>query len=190
MKMKLLIIFISIYLVCLGDNLSSTTTSWSWRINETWFLTKLRWISEDFQVNNSSDNKVTLQGNIWTERMSQKIKWDEWGLGHQCTCGLTGPGEPPEDVEIKEMALPSRHRIQNSSLGGLRPSTLPLGHGCSSQYFILTSERGRTIFVSLKLECQSRVRSPTFQAGSFNHCTRAPPSEDIPCRMLIICAHV
>ena len=30
-----------------------------------------------------------------------------------------------------EMTLSSRHRIQNSSPGGLRPSTLPLGHGGS-----------------------------------------------------------
>ena len=28
------------------------------------------------------------------------------------------------------------HRIQNSSPGGLRPSTLPLGHGGSRQYWI------------------------------------------------------
>ena len=27
-----------------------------------------------------------------------------------------------------EMTLSSRHRIRNSSPGGLRPSTLPLGH--------------------------------------------------------------
>ena len=29
------------------------------------------------------------------------------------------------------MTLPSRQRIRNSSSGGLRPSTLPLGHGGS-----------------------------------------------------------
>ena len=33
--------------------------------------------------------------------------------------------------EMDEMALPSRHRIRNSSPGGLRPSMLPLGHGGS-----------------------------------------------------------
>ena len=36
---------------------------------------------------------------------------------------------------------------------------------------------GKKHFVSLKLECQS-PRSPTFQAGSFNHCTRAPALSD------------
>ena len=53
-------------------------------------------------------------------------------LGHLCAhIGKTGPGEPPEDGE---MTLSSRHRIRNSSPGGLRPSTLPLGHGGSPQY--------------------------------------------------------
>ena len=31
----------------------------------------------------------------------------------------------------------SRHRIRNSGPGGLRPSTLPLGHGGSPQYWLL-----------------------------------------------------
>ena len=35
---------------------------------------------------------------------------------------------------MNDMTLSSRHRIQNSSPGGLRPSTLPLGHGGSPQY--------------------------------------------------------
>ena len=56
-------------------------------------------------------------------------------LGHLCAhIGLTGPGEPPEDDEMIEMTLSSRHRIQKSSPGGLRPSTLPLGHGGFPQY--------------------------------------------------------
>ena len=39
-----------------------------------------------------------------------------------------------EDGEMNEMTLSSRHRIRNSSPGGLRQSTLPLGHGGSPQY--------------------------------------------------------
>ena len=35
-----------------------------------------------------------------------------------------------------EMTLSSRHRIRNSSPGGLRPSTLPLGHGGSPQFVV------------------------------------------------------
>ena len=50
-------------------------------------------------------------------------------LGHLCPhIGKTGPGEPPKDGEMNEMTLSSRHSIRNSSPGGLRPSTLPLGH--------------------------------------------------------------
>ena len=56
-------------------------------------------------------------------------------LGHLCAhIGQTGPGEPPEDGEMNEMILPSRQRIRNSSSGGLRPNTLPCGHGGSPQY--------------------------------------------------------
>ena len=35
------------------------------------------------------------------------------------------------------MTLSSRHRIRNSSPGGLRPSTLPPGHSGSPQYWVL-----------------------------------------------------
>ena len=34
-------------------------------------------------------------------------------LGHRCAhVGQTGPGEPPDEGELKEMTLPSRHRIR------------------------------------------------------------------------------
>ena len=50
-------------------------------------------------------------------------------LGHLCAhIGQTGPGEPPEDDEMIEMTLSSR------SPGGLRSSTLRLGHEGSPQY--------------------------------------------------------
>ena len=61
---------------------------------------------------------------------------------------------------MNEMTLPSRHRIRNSSPGGLRPSTLPLGHGVSPQYWIFTSERGRNILFSVKLKGKSGIRYP------------------------------
>ena len=46
-----------------------------------------------------------------------------------------------------------------------------------STILILYESTGKKHFVSLKFEGQSggsSPRSPTFQAGSFNHCTRAP----------------
>ena len=50
-------------------------------------------------------------------------------LGHLCAhiISQTGPEEPPEDGEMIEMTLSSRHRIRNLSPGDLRLSTLPLG---------------------------------------------------------------
>ena len=44
---------------------------------------------------------------------------------------IIGQTGPPENGEMNEMTLPSRHRIRNSSPGGLRPSTLPLGYNGS-----------------------------------------------------------
>ena len=42
--------------------------------------------------------------------------------------GRTAPGEPLEDDEMNETLLPPRYRVRNSNPGGLRPSTLHLGH--------------------------------------------------------------
>ena len=80
-------------------------------------------------------------------------KWNEMNraLGHLCAhIGWTGPGEPPEDGVMIEMTLSSRHRIRNSSPGGLRPSTLPLGHGGSPQYWLSHVDGEETFFVSFK----------------------------------------
>ena len=48
------------------------------------------------------------------------------------------------------MTLSSRHRIRNSSPGGLRPSTLPLGHGGSPQYWLSHVDGEETFFVFFK----------------------------------------
>ena len=48
------------------------------------------------------------------------------------------------------MTLSSRHRIRNSSPGGLRPSTLHLGHGGSTQYWLSHVDGEETFFVSFK----------------------------------------
>ena len=48
------------------------------------------------------------------------------------------------------MTLFSRHRTRNSSPGGLRPSTLPLGHGGSPQYWLSHVDGEETFFVSFK----------------------------------------
>ena len=48
---------------------------------------------------------------------------------------------PPDNGEMNEMTLPSRHRILNLSPGGLRSSTIPLGRGGSPQYLRLMTLR-------------------------------------------------
>ena len=75
-----------------------------------------------------------------------------------------------------EMTLPSRHRIINSRPGGLRPSTLPLGHGGSSniESSRMSGEETSCFFETWRPEWGLNPRSPTFQAGSSNPCTRAP----------------
>ena len=61
--------------------------------------------------------------------------------------------------EMNEMTLPSRHRIRNSSPGGVRPSPLPFSRGSlpppppKIPYLYERAEKNKC--VSLKLKCQS-----------------------------------
>ena len=45
------------------------------------------------------------------------------GLGHICTCI-----QAKQDGEMNQMTLPCRQSIRNSSPGGVRVITQPLGH--------------------------------------------------------------
>ena len=69
--------------------------------------------------------------------------------------------------EMNEMTLPSRHIVQNSSPGDLSPSTLPLDHGGSTQYWIFTMRREETF----KINLNARGRDE-------------PAISDCPCRQL------
>ena len=57
------------------------------------------------------------------------------------------------------MTLPSRYRIRNANPGGLRPSTLPLGHGGSPKYSVLRVD-GEEIFLFL---LNRRDREPNLE---------------------------
>ena len=59
------------------------------------------------------------------------------------------------------MTLSSRHRIRNSSPSGLRPSTLPLGHGGSPKYW-LSHVDGEETFLFLS---NRRDRGPNPESG-------------------------
>ena len=78
------------------------------------------------------------------------------------------------------MKLSSRHRMRNSSPGGLRPSTLPLGHGGSPQYWLSHVDGEETFFVSFKpprpgteartLAWKAAVLTTTLGPPPFRHC--------------------
>ena len=73
-----------------------------------------------------------------------------------------------------EMTLSSRHRIRNSSPGGLRPSTLPLGHGGSPQYW-LSHVDGEETFLFLWNRRDWEPNPELWLKGSgANHYPRAP----------------
>ena len=91
------------------------------------------------------------------------------------------------------MTQPSRHRIRNST-----PwlSEAELATSWSRRLPTISNLYewgGKKHYISLKLECQSGVdpRSPTFQASSVNHCTRAPVLRPRDTRLWhIILAHL
>ena len=66
------------------------------------------------------------------------------------------------------MTLSSRHRIRNSSPGGLRPSTLPLGHGGSPQYWLSHVDGEETFLFSLKPPRPGT--EPRTQGSNFESC--------------------
>ena len=85
-------------------------------------------------------------------------------LGHLCAhIGSTGPGEPPEDGEMIEMTLSSRHRIRNSSPGGL-PTILTFTRGWGGNIFCFfpTAETG------------NRTPNSGVKGSGANHYPRAP----------------
>ena len=113
-------------------------TSWWWW--DEWDDTGLQTQHSKFKPWRSKAELATSQ----SQRLSTILNLHEWAarVGFEPatfqTCSfnyctrppaLTGPGKPPEDDEMTQMNLPSRHRIRNSNPGGPKPSTLPLGLG-------------------------------------------------------------
>ena len=96
---------------------------------------KQRTLSQPWMTSRCEDRRSPLCKNEMNIFSTYRINW---------------PGEPPEDGEMIEMTLSSRHRIRNSSPGGLRPSTLPLGHGGSPQYWLSHVDGEETFFVSFR----------------------------------------
>ena len=78
------------------------------------------------------------------------------------------------------MTLSSRHRIWNSSPGGLRPSTLPLGHGGSPQYWLSHVDGEETFFVFFKPpRLGTELRTLAWKAAVLTT-TLGPPPKGLP----------
>ena len=75
------------------------------------------------------------------------------------------------------MTLSSRHRIRISSPGGLRPSTLPLGHGGSPEYWRSHVDGEETFFVSFKPPRPgTEPRTLAWKAAVLTSTLGSPPS--------------
>ena len=72
------------------------------------------------------------------------------------------------------MTLSSRHRIWNSHPGGLRPSTLPLGHGGSPQYWLSHVDGEETFCFFQTAETGNRTPNSGVKGSGANHYPRAP----------------
>ena len=80
---------------------------------------------------------------------------------------------------MDEMTLSSRHRIQNSSPGGLRPSTLPpvteAPHDTES-----LQVSGKKYFVSIEIEDQSGARTRDLRLSKQTALTTVPGPPQYP----------
>ena len=72
------------------------------------------------------------------------------------------------------MTLSSRHRIRNSIPGGLRSSTLPLGHGGSPQYWLSHVDGEETFLFLSTAESGNRTPKSGVKGSGANNYPRAP----------------
>ena len=94
-------------------------------------------------------------------------------LGHFCAhTAYIGPGEPPRDGEMSEMILLSRHGNRNLNPRGLRPSTLPLGHGGSPQYCVLQVDGEETFLFLSNLRDLKRTPNSSVKGSGAIHYPR------------------
>ena len=75
---------------------------------------------------------------------------------------------------MNEMTLSSKHRIRNSSPGGLRPSSLPLSHRGSPQYCVSHVDLEETFCFFQTTETGNRTSNSGVKGSGANHYPRAP----------------
>ena len=125
----------------------------------------------------ATHNRTALKVGLPFLGSKVKIKWNESGCRPLlCTYRLNWAMRTSWGGEMSEMTLPARHRIRNSNPVGLRPSTLPLCHGGSPQYWVLRVDGGK--FFLFLLNRWDRETNPKFAKGSgANNYPRAPAHE-------------
>ena len=78
---------------------------------------------------------------------------------------------------MNEMTLSYRHRTRDSSPGGVKPSTLPLGHGGSPQYWFLHVDGEETFLFFFKpLRPGTDPRTVACKAAVLTTTLGPPPS--------------
>ena len=122
-------------------------------------LRHLKMNIDDGEIKHFKVNRNELFGTFQGE-WKWEMKLNKWGFRPPlCTCRQNWEGEPPENGEMKMMALPFRHRTRNSSPGGLGPTMLPPRSRRLHTIFNLYESAGRKRFVSSKPNCHSGVRT-------------------------------
>ena len=148
-----------------GENYSYSLNL-SPNICKSWYL-NTHYIPKNCNLHCETNRLITTMVALSAKRDTLLANEMNRALGHHCAhIGWTGPGEPPEDGEMNEMTLPFTHRIRNSCPGGLRPSTLPLGHGGSPQYWLS--------HVDGAAETGNRTPNSRVKGSGANHYPRAP----------------
>ena len=107
--------------------------------------------------------------NIWLKNEMNRA------LDNLCAhIGWTGPGEPPEDGEINEMTLSTRHRVRISSTGSPRSSTPPLGHEAphNTEFYTWMGKKHFCFFQTA--ETGNRTPNSSVKGSGANHYPRAP----------------
>ena len=113
--------------------------------------------------------------------MSSRMKWNESGFRPLlCTYRLNwarrtswGWWDDWDDTVLQ-------HKIRNSSPGGLRPSTLPLGHGGSPQYWLSHVDGEETFFCFFQTaETGNRTPNSGVKGSGANRYPRAPALKNI-----------
>ena len=117
---------------------------------------------------------------VWSSQQTRDKNEMNRALGHLCAhIGQTGPGEPPEDGEMIEMTLSSRHRIRNSSPGGLegRARYLSVTEATHNTDFHTWMGKKHFLFISNRRDRDNLPRTLAWKAAVLTTTLGPPPNK-------------